>query len=54
MLVDRSTNGTYVTIDGDSEQFVKHGECTLYGSGVIAFAASSSAPDADCAEFECA
>lgn len=53
VLVDRSTNGTYVTIDGDSEQFVKHGECTLYGSGVIAFAASSSAPDADCAEFEC-
>jgi hypothetical protein len=54
VLVDSSTNGTYVTIDGDSERFVKHGECLLHGNGVISFAASSSAPDADCARFECA
>ncbi len=54
VLVDQSTNGTYVTIDGTSEQYVKHGECTLLGRGIISFAASASAPDADCAEFECA
>jgi hypothetical protein len=54
VLIDSSTNGTYVTIEGHSEQFVKHGECVLYGNGVIAFAASSTAPEADCAQFECA
>ncbi|MDR0577739.1 MAG: adenylate/guanylate cyclase domain-containing protein [Candidatus Accumulibacter sp.] len=53
VLIDRSRNGTYVTMDGDAEQFVKQGECTLHGAGVIAFAASATAPDADCAEFEC-
>lgn len=53
VLVDRSTNGTYVTIGSGAEQFVKHGECVLSGSGIITFAASSSAPDADYAEFEC-
>ncbi|MDR2613783.1 MAG: FHA domain-containing protein [Candidatus Accumulibacter sp.] len=53
VLIDSSTNGTYVTIDGDPERFVKHGECLLRGNGVISFAAPSSAPDADCARFEC-
>jgi class 3 adenylate cyclase len=53
VLIDQSTNGTYVTIDGDTEQFVKHGECFLRGHGVIAFAASSFDADADCARFEC-
>ncbi|MDR2787240.1 MAG: FHA domain-containing protein [Candidatus Accumulibacter sp.] len=52
VLIDSSTNGTYVTIDGGSEQFVKHSECVLHGNGVISFAASSSAPDADCIRFE--
>lgn len=54
VLVDQSTNGTYVTIDGASEQYVKRSEFVLQGGGVIAFAASASASDADCAEFECA
>jgi hypothetical protein len=53
VLIDQSTNGTYVTIDGDTEQFVKHGECALHGNGVIAFASPASASDADCARFEC-
>jgi hypothetical protein len=53
VLVDKSTNGTYVTIDGDSERFVKHREFTLHGKGSIAFASSSVEPDADCARFEC-
>jgi hypothetical protein len=54
VLVDSSTNGTYVTIDGHAEQFVKQSEFALHGHGVIAFAAPSSAPGADCAQFECA
>jgi class 3 adenylate cyclase len=53
VLVDKSTNGTFVTIDGDSEQFVKHAEFILHGKGTIAFAASSAEPDADCARFDC-
>jgi hypothetical protein len=53
VLIDKSSNGTFVTIDGDSEQFVKHAKITLRGKGVIAFAASSADPDADCARFEC-
>jgi hypothetical protein len=53
VLVDESTNGTFVTLDGDSERFVKHAEFILHGKGIIAFAASSSEPDADCAHFEC-
>jgi hypothetical protein len=53
VLIDQSTNGTYVTLDGESEQFVKHGECELRGRGLIAFASSASSSDADCARFEC-
>ena len=53
VLIDQSTNGTYVTLDGGSEQFVRHGEYALRGSGLIAFASSASASDADCARFEC-
>jgi hypothetical protein len=53
VLIDESTNGTFVTIDGDSERFVKHAKITLRGKGVITFAASSAEPDADRARFEC-
>jgi hypothetical protein len=52
-LIDKSTNGTFVTIDGDSERFVKHAEFILHGKGIITFASSSTEPDADCARFEC-
>lgn len=51
-LIDKSTNGTYVIIDGLPEIFVKRSECILRGKGKIQFAASSADPDADCAEFE--
>jgi class 3 adenylate cyclase len=55
VLIDRSTNGTFVTIDGDPTQFVRHGECPLHGIGVIAFSSKSSTiPDTDCIRFECA
>jgi hypothetical protein len=53
VLVDKSTNGTFVTFDGDSERLVKHAELALHGKGVISFAASSAESDADCARFEC-
>jgi hypothetical protein len=54
VLIDKSTNGTFVTLDGHPTQFVKHGECSLHGSGMIAFSSSLSTPDADCIHFECA
>ncbi len=52
VLIDKSTNGTYVMSDGLPEIFVKRSECILRGKGQILFAASSTDPDADCAEFE--
>ena len=52
VLIDRSTNGTYVMINGLPEHFLKQSECILRGKGVILFAASSSNPDGECAEFE--
>ncbi len=52
MLVDRSTNGTFVSINGMPEQFLRHSECVLHGQGKIAFASPVTVPDADCAEFE--
>lgn len=52
VLIDRSTNGTYVTVSGLPEQFLKHSECTLQGKGLISFASPSSDPNADFADFE--
>ena len=52
VLKDVSTNGTFVTVHGESELFVLHEEFVLRGSGVISFAASAGTPSADIAEFE--
>lgn len=52
VLVDCSTNGTYVTLTGKPELFLRRGECILRGKGLICFAASASSPDADFAEFD--
>lgn len=52
VLIDQSTNGTYVTQEGLPERFVRRGECVLRGKGVISFAASSASSEADLAEFE--
>jgi hypothetical protein len=52
VLRDVSTNGTYVTIKGEQECFLKHKELVLHGRGVISFAASAASPGADIAEFE--
>ena len=52
VLVDNSTNGTFVTLNGKQELFLRGEECVLYGSGTICFAASASSKGADCAVFE--
>ncbi len=52
ILIDRSTNGTFVTFNSKPEFFVRREECVLHGKGVICFAASATSVDADCAQFE--
>lgn len=52
VFVDKSTNGTFMTLGGKPELFVRRGECVLYGKGTISFSASAKSPGADLAEFE--
>ncbi|HCZ13932.1 MAG TPA: adenylate/guanylate cyclase domain-containing protein [Candidatus Accumulibacter sp.] len=52
VLRDQSTNGTFVTVSGGPELFLRGEELVLHGSGIIAFAASANSPEADIAEFE--
>lgn len=52
VLIDSSTNGTFVTLSGEPEMFVRGEQCVLHGKGVICFAASVRSPGADYAEFE--
>lgn len=52
VLVDTSTNGTFVTVSGQPELFLRKSECVLRGKGVICFAASSSSQKGDFVEFE--
>lgn len=51
VLVDNSTNGTYVTLKGQPELYLRGNECVIHGQGLISFAAPSTSPDADCATF---
>ncbi len=46
-LVDQSTNGTYVTIDGQGERFVKQGEALLNGPGRLGCGFSTSEVERD-------
>jgi len=52
VLSDRSTNGTFVTINGEPEVFIRHDQLVLRGSGIFSFAASAGGAHADIAEFE--
>lgn len=52
VLSDQSTNGTFVTVAGEPELFVRREEFVLHHSGIIAFASSAHNRDADVAEFE--
>jgi len=51
VLIDKSTNGSYVTVDGNPEIFVRRNEFILQSAGRIAFASSSTTPGADIVEF---
>lgn len=52
MLIDNSTNGTFVTIGSKPELFLLNEEFVIHGKGRICFADSATNPDADSAEFE--
>ena len=52
VLIDESTNGTYVTFEGKKEFVVCKTRCVLHGQGKICFAASAHSQNADCASFE--
>lgn len=51
-LIDTSTNGTFVTLNGRQEVMVRHHEMVLDGKGKIAFGASANDPQSDLADFE--
>ncbi len=50
-LVDQSTNGTYVTVDGDAEIMLKREQLMLRSHGVISLGHTSSAADAEIVSF---
>ena len=52
VLIDSSTNGTYLHAHGRNETFLHHSEGALAGKGRIAFAGSASLPGADTVEYE--
>lgn len=52
VLVDQSTNGSFVTFHNEPEFFVRHEEVTLRGAGIISVAASARHASADRVEFE--
>jgi hypothetical protein len=52
VLVDQSTNGTYVTFQGELEFALKNEEIPLRGRGRIAFGHSSRDSNAEIVEYE--
>jgi class 3 adenylate cyclase len=53
VLIDRSSNGTFVILDGTTELKLKREEFILSGRGTIGFGQSPAAADADSVEFFC-
>ena len=53
VLIDQSTNGSYVTIKGYDEMLLRHEEVVLREDGRISFGHSSEEPDAEFVEFVC-
>jgi len=51
--VDLSTNGTYVTLEGDAETVVRRDQVLLRGRGTLSFGHSASAPGAEVVTFVC-
>lgn len=53
VLVDQSSNGTFVTFGSDGEMRLRREELILHGAGVIAFGHSATQPGAETVEFRC-
>jgi class 3 adenylate cyclase len=53
VLVDQSTNGTYITVRGDTELQLRYEEFILRGRGIICFGHSAQAGPAEIVEFVC-
>ncbi len=51
-LVDSSTNGSFVRVEGGREMLLRHGELMLAGSGSICLGASVNDPSAERIDFE--
>ena len=52
-LADQSTNGTYVTIEGDAEILLKREQLMLRGRGSISLGHTARAPDAEIVSYNC-
>ena len=50
--MDLSTNGTFVTLAGEPEVFLRRESMPLRGVGSLCFGASARDPEAEKAEFE--
>lgn len=53
VLIDQSSNGTFVVVAGSGEIQLKREEIMLYSSGRIAFGQSTSVPGAEVIGFNC-
>jgi adenylate cyclase len=53
ILIDQSSYGTFVSIDGGSEIRLRREEMILHGSGVIAFGHSAGDTGTEVVEFRC-
>jgi adenylate cyclase len=51
--VDLSTNGTYITNEGDTELVIRRDQLMLRGRGRISFGHSAADPDAEVVTFAC-
>ncbi|HSD40897.1 MAG TPA: adenylate/guanylate cyclase domain-containing protein [Burkholderiales bacterium] len=51
--VDLSTNGTYITIEGDFETVLRRDQAMLRGRGTLSFGHSASDPGAELVTFVC-
>lgn len=52
VVVDKSTNGTFVTLEGKRELYVRHRELVLSGRGQLSFAAPASTAGTDQISFQ--
>lgn len=53
VLIDKSTNGTFIAMEGEAEVFLRRGEIVLRKKGLIAFGHSvASDSDVEVAQFE--